>query len=124
MLQPSRPAGTFKLKVYYVCTYLPSLNGPLSLCLSFSLFHSLILRFFSKERKKKYRALFIVPLSSGLQTYTQNEGLSYILFFFFRFLKYFVFDVFGTTTLSLFPVCVRRFVCFHPNPPPPHRKER
>lgn len=84
MLQPSRPAGTFKLKVYYVGSYLPSCcNGPFYLSLSLLFFFSLsFIPLYSLS--KKNRAPFIVPLSSGLQTEKEKKGEpgSYMLFLF------------------------------------------
>ena len=76
MLQPSRPAGTFKLKVYYVCSYLPSLAGYVQrspLFLSRSFLSLSFIPLFSSLLFKENRAPFIVPLSSGLQTHTQKR---------------------------------------------------
>ncbi len=87
MLQPSRPAGTFKLKVYYVCSYLPSLAGyvqrsPLFLSRSFlslSLFHSLIL-FASFQRKQG--PFYCPSLFRSSNTHTKKESLILLLLLF------------------------------------------
>ena len=74
MLQPSRPAGTFKLKVYYVGWYLPSLssvcNGPLSLSLFLSFYLSLSFPYSLRFSSKKTGPLL---LSLSLQVFKHTH---------------------------------------------------